>query len=309
MRTTFNGLLRFIAVLSIATTFLATPGFADEGPGEERTLTTQDGWQIKITYYESSGGKESPVAILFPGVEGFEESRTRKVWDKVAEALQKEKYAVVTADLRKHGDSVPDSDDARATRLMTADYGLMVSQDLAAIKAFLVAEHQKEMLNIRKLGIATAGSGCLVATAFAANDWATKPWPDAPTLAARTPRGQDVRAIMMLSPKALVRGINAAQVCKYMADPVKGVAVHIYFNPSDRTEKSAAAKIHRYFKLPKDTAEARMLHEGPEDKVYSAEGLLQDKAGEVMQKKISEFFGTFVRDRPEAWKTRTSKLQ
>ena len=302
-------IFRLVAADAIATTLSASQGFGDEDAGEERTLTTGDGWQIKITYYESSGGKESPVVILFPGVEGFEESRTRKVWDNVAQALQKEKYAVVTADLRKHGDSVPDSDDSRATRLLTADYGLMVSQDLATIKAFLVAEHQKEMLNIRKLGIATAGSGCLVATAFAASDWAAKPWPDASTIAARTPRGQDVRAIMMLSPKALVRGINAAQVCKYVADPAKGVAVHIYFNPSDRTEKSAAGKIHRYFKLPKDTAEARMIHEGPEDKVYTAEGLLQDKAGEVMQKKISEFFGTFVRDRPEAWKTRTSRLQ
>ena len=48
--------------------------------GEERTLTTADGWAIPINYYESSAGKDSPVVIMFPGVEGKADSRTRKTW-------------------------------------------------------------------------------------------------------------------------------------------------------------------------------------------------------------------------------------
>ena len=77
-----------------------------ESANESRTLTTADGWDIHITYYEGRG-KESPVAILIPGVEGNDKSMTRKVWDGVATTLQKDGYAVVSVDLRKHGDSVP----------------------------------------------------------------------------------------------------------------------------------------------------------------------------------------------------------
>ncbi len=303
-------LLSGLMAVTVSITAGVTQG--DETTGEERTLTTGDGWPIKITYYESGAGKESPVVILFPGVEGFEDSRTRKVWDDVAMALQKEEYAVVTADLRKHGDSLPPVDEEEKKeliRLYPADYGLMVTQDLEAIKAFLVQEHQKEKLNIRKLGIATAGSGSLVAAAFAANDWAKKPWPDGP-VGARTPRGQDVRAIMMLSPKSSVRGINPTAPIRAIADPLKGIAVHIYFNPSERSEKSSAEKMFRFLDLRKnDTEEARKLNEGPPDKIYSAEGLLQGKAAEVMKKNIREFFDKFVKGRTEVWKTRTSRLQ
>lgn len=303
----------FVSVLAVFAGQLDAFGQA-AGAGEERTLQTADGWPIRITYYESTAGKEAPVVVLFPGVEGFEASRTRKVWEGVAKKLHADKYAVVLADLRKHGDSLPptESDDERSrlTRLTQADYSLMVTQDLEAIKAFLVEEHQREKLNIRKLGLGSAGSGCLVAAAFAANDWLKKPWPDAPVLALRTPRGQDVRAILMLSPEATVRGLDSTGPIREIATPVRGIAVHIYYNPSNRSEKRAAERLFRPLDLRNnDPQEARMLIPGPPDEVYSAEGLLQDKAGEVMETKILEFFNKFVKDRPEPWKTRTSRLQ
>ena len=140
-------LLRFIVAgqAFLVATWAITPSVCGQGtsPSENRTVTTADGWDIKITYFESPAGKESPVVILLPGAEGLERSRTRKVWEGTAKALQREGLAVVTADLRKHGDSAPDSEDAnpRLTRLGPGDYGLMATQDLEAIKAFLVKEH------------------------------------------------------------------------------------------------------------------------------------------------------------------------
>lgn len=271
------------------------------------------GWPIQITYYESPGDKESPVVILVPGAEGYEDSRTRKVWDGLAKALQKEKYAVVTADLRKHGDSLPLVDDdkkARLTRLAANDYLLMAGADMEAIKEFLMQEHENQKLNIRKTGIAAAGSSCLVVSAFAAADWLKPPWNDAPAAAFKTPRGQDVRAILMLSPKSTVRGINLAQTMKVIADPIKGVAIHIWYNPKNRSEVAAAKKIFRFVELKKeDPEEPRKLNEGPPDKKYTAEGLLEDRAAPVMEKNIREFFDKFVKARPEEWRTRKSKLQ
>lgn len=280
--------------------------------GVERTLTTADNWQIHITYWEGSS-KETPVVLLVPGVEGNKDSKTRKIWDGVANVLHKKGYAVVTADLRKHGDSVPVVDEGVKDRLMKLsqnDYRAMVAFDLEAIKTFLVAEHQKEKLNIRKFGIASAGSSCLVVSAFALNDWMKKPWPDAPTLALRTPKGQDVRAIMMLSPKTQVKGMNYNTILRGVADPAKGIAINMYYNPTDRTEKRAADSIERIISIKNsDDEDARKVIEGPPEKKYTAENFLTDKAKTVMEKNISEFFDKYVKQREDPWKTRTSKLQ
>ena len=312
-------LLRFIVAghAFLVATWAMTPSVSGQGtsPGENRTVTTTDGWDIKITYFESPAGKESPVVILLPGAEGLEHSRTRKVWEGTARALQRQGMAVVTADLRKHGDSAPDSENAnpRLLRLGPGDYGLMVTRDLEAIKAFLVKEHQSQKLNIRKLGVAAAGSSCMVAAAFAANDWLKKPWPDAPTFAQRTPKGQDVRAIMMLSPKSPVKGLNTTATTKAIADPAKQIAVHIYYNPADRAEKKAADSVFRFLELKKvPDQEPRQLKEGPPEKKYSAEGLLtaKDKSGKVvMEKHIGDFFNAYLKMREDPWKTRTSKLE
>ena len=282
-------------------------------PSQSRTLITADGWPIHINYYESTGGKESPVVILFPGVEGKDASMTRKVWTGAATALHKKQFAVVTADLRKHGDSLPEVEDnklARLTTLGSNDYALMATQDLEAIKDFLLQEHQSEKLNIRKLGIATAGSGCLVAAAFAQFDWAKKPWPDSSNLLLRTPKGQDVRALFMLSPKTTVRGINATATIRAIA--AYPIAAHIWFNPGVREEKADAEKLFKYLEI-KDPAmgDVRKLNEGPEDetgKVFSTEGLLQGKAAAVMEKNITEYFDQNLTKLESPWKSRKSRL-
>ncbi len=309
LRSIVAGQAFLVAIWAVAPTVFAQT----TSPGDNRIVRTADGWDIKITYFESPSGKESPVVILLPGAEGQENSMTRKVWEGIAKTLQKQGTAVVTADLRKHGDSAPNAEDAnpRLMRLGPGDYVLMATQDLAAMRALLVTEHQRQKLNIRKLGIAAAGSSCMVAAAFAANDWLKKPWPDAPTFAQRTPKGQDVRAIMMLSPKSPVKGVNTTATIRAIADPAKGIAVQVYCSPSDRAEKKAADSVFRFLELKPDQ-EPRQLKEGPPEKKYSAEGLLmaKDNAGNVvMEKYTADFFNAYLKMREDPWKTRTSKLE
>lgn len=285
----------------------------DETADNSRRLTTQDGWQIQISYFPSTRGKESPCIMLVPGCEGYEKSHTRKAWEELAKFLQKNNYAVVTVDLRKHGDSVPLGPDGKplpqALRLLPADYQLMALQDLEAVKDFLVEEHQKEKLNIRKLGIVSAGSSCLVVSAFTVADWAKKPWPDAATLAERTPKGQDVRAILMLSPEASVKGLNTAAVVRGVGDPSKGIGVHILFNPSDRREAADAEKMFKYLKLRSDPEKAREKTEGLPDSKYTAEGMLTGRSKELVEKYAKDFLDKFVKQREDPWKTRTSRLE
>lgn len=283
-----------------------------EDEGESRTLTTGDGWTIPINYFESKSGKESPVVIMFPAVEGKKESRTRKAWMPAARALKKKGIAVVVADLRKHGDSVHVSGNPAITaKILPADYQLMATQDLEAIKAFLVTEHEKQKLNIRKLGLATAGSGGLVAAAFATVDWSKKPWPDAAVYALRTPKGQDVHAIFMISPESTVRGINTPMIMKAAADRQKGIAAQIWYNPEERNEKSSAEKLWKYLDLKDEQYESvRSLKEGPAGPAaqFSGEALLEGRAGPVMEGHLVKFFEDNLKQLEFPWKTRKSRL-
>lgn len=308
-----RNILHIFAVATLSVLFCGQ-SFAQSKDSVERTVRTKDGWQIHITYYAAKGGKDSPVVILVPSAEGPEDSssRTRKVWDGVASTLHKKGFAVVTADLRKHGDSIPmtESPNPMALKMGSNDYLLMATQDLEAIKSFLVEEHQKEKLNIRKLGIAAAGSSCMVAAAFSLNDWMKKPWPDASLMALRTPKGQDVRAILMLSPKSPVRGLNTNKIVRSVAEPTRGIAINVYYNPTDRVEKKAADTLAKMIKIRNsDDEDARKVIEGPPDKKFTAEGFLQDKAKTVMENNISEFFDKYVKQREDPWKSRTSRLQ
>lgn len=305
-------LIPLFSILSAAVPLAYAQSAVDEG--DVRVLTTPDNVQLRISYYESTGGKESPVVILFPGVQGKEESMTRKVWSGVAKALHQKGYAVVTADLRKHGDSAILDDqgepDPRQNRLMANDYQLMASLDLETIKAFLLGEHEKQKLNIRKLGVATAGSGCLVACGFAIHDWSKKPWADNAVYSLRTPKGQDVRAIMMLSPEVSVRGLNSTALLKSLPAPPDGVAVHIWYNPAISAERKSAEKMFSLLELRRSPyAEARMLNEGPTDKEYSGEGLLQGQAKPVMEKHITDFFDKGLQQLEFPWQTRKSRLE
>lgn len=306
LRKTF---LALIMVSGVASTALAQKA-SDEG--EERTLTTADGWTIPINYFESKGGKDSPVVIMFPAVEGKKESRTRKVWNAAAKALNSKGFAVVTADLRKHGDSVHMSGNtSSSSKLMTADYTLMATQDLEVIKNFLLSEHEKQKLNIKKLGIATAGSGALVSAGFAAVDWAKKPWPDAAVYSMRTPKGQDVRAFFWISPESTVRGINTTTILKTVADPQKGIAAQIWYNPSERKEKSSAERLWNYLELRSEDYESvRSLNAGPEGPAsqFSGEALLEGRAGPVMEGHIVKFFEDNLKALEFPWKTRKSRL-
>ena len=107
--------------------------------GIERTLTTADNWQIYITYYQAPGKDESvtknaAVVVLLHG-----DKENRLVWEGekgLAPLLHQEGFAVITVDLRKHGqstnvarssgDSPAGGKNTEGTNMQAADYGNMV---------------------------------------------------------------------------------------------------------------------------------------------------------------------------------------
>src|SRR5579863_10748255 len=191
----------------------------------ERVLTTDDDWQIYITFYpgprvgeKDNLSKETPVVLLLHG-----DKENRLAWDGergLAPRLQHEGYAVISVDLRKHGqsanirvsgDSPAGGKNTEGTNLQASDYQNMVDYDLEAVKKFIYEQHQAKALNMNKMAIIAAESSCGVAICFAVADWNKAPYDDAPTDEAKTRRGQDVRAIVLLSPTAKVKGLSVKE--------------------------------------------------------------------------------------------------
>ena len=210
-----NGMLGFSIAFAVLFAGFGTAGYAQApkkaAPGIRTvTLNTADGWAIPVTYYESAAGPDAAVVILLPG-----ENENQLVWKKngLAERLQAENFAVITCDLRKHGNAESAREDANK-ELTTLDYKVMASttkaSELEVIQDFLFKEHQERKLNMAKLAIVAAEDMVPVALNWAASDWVKKPYQDASTPAAMTPRGQTVRGLVLLSPKENVPGLSSA---------------------------------------------------------------------------------------------------
>lgn len=266
------------------------------------------GWPIVTTYFESQSGKESPVVILLTSTDGSDkvDARNRLIWQSTALSLQKSGFAVITADLRKHGESVPpvaEGKEASVLKMNTEDYPLMVTADMEAIKAFLLSEHTAEKLNVRKLGIVSMGSSSMVAAAFAVADWDKKPYPDGPTLATSTPRGQDVRALICYSPATTVKGINATTILK----AIKPLPIAVYIIAA-KDNKEDLKNAEKFFKAvdPKDAAyaEFRKLVIAPGN--IRAERFLEAKVEEA-NKDIADFMTKNLKQLDMPWVSRKDR--
>lgn len=242
-----------VACLTVVGLTALAPAAAAAQQGQVRNEivnSTADGRPIHITYFpadpKSGGAENAPVVVLLHGKGG-----DRIVWiqkgagntgKSFADVLQDQGYAVVTVDLRKHGESK--TADEQDPTLRPNDYTAMIG-DLEAVKNFLLTEHQDKKLNISKMGIIAADDMCPVAATFAQLDWQKTPYDDAPVTdpAARTPRGQDVRALVMLSPSQTAGSMNILGPMKLLRDPRIGMAVLVIYGTQDPDDKGVSKRV------------------------------------------------------------------
>lgn len=222
-------------------------------PVEDITLESPaDRWPLKVTYYRSSEGKEAAVVVLM-----HMKGESRLTWTApkgFAEQLNAKGFAVIAMDLRKHGQSKPGAEnDAKSSTssdkskksssgsdLKPTDYLLMI-RDMDAIKKMIFEEHQKGNLNMRKTAIVAPTMSAAIAITFAVSDWAKPPYNDAPTLAQKTPRGQDVQAMVFLSPETSLPQVPAHQIVGQLkATPM---ASFVVVGGSDNQDKDQAKKL------------------------------------------------------------------
>lgn len=203
-----------------------------------RSLTTKDGVELQITYYPSNAGRDAVPVVMIPDF-----NETRAVFDSFARSLQNPppaegrgpavaSRAVITVDLRGHGDSKSGFDPSGAPfqldaqRLKRDDYRDMVEFDMEAVRSFLVDENDAQRLNLNRLCVLGSGMGANVAVLWAANDWA------APPLAVLK-QGQDVKALVLLSPKWSFQGLNLVNAFKF--PPIqRAISIFLAFGAADK---------------------------------------------------------------------------
>jgi pimeloyl-ACP methyl ester carboxylesterase len=219
-------LLLIAALLGFAMvggSFVATALIADDAPGakkgdeeevpppEDVTLSTDDGWDLTMTYYPAiSKGKNAPPAT--PVVLLHEDKGSRKDFtgdDGLAKYLQDKGYAVLVPDLRGHGGAAPAGAkpvaNAKPKKLPPAQYKKMVTQDMLALKNFLWKKNNEGKLNIDKLIL--VGSELGAAVAVDATLYDSFGWDQERPSYGPLKLGGFVRALILISPPSSQPGM------------------------------------------------------------------------------------------------------
>lgn len=301
---------RRIVLSALATSLVCWSSAWGQTPAKptstDTTLSTKDGQEIKITYFKSSAGQEAPVVVLLHGKGG-----NRLVWKQFAEQLQKVDFAVITVDLRGHGESsggggVGNSGGGTAKKPDSGpkkgEYLGMVAGDLEAVKKFLYEEHQNKQLNMNKLGIVGADMSGPVAIAFAELDWEKTPYDDAPTPAQRTPRGQDVQALALLSPEGTAPGLLTTKSLAILRN--LKIPVLISVGSKNSSDLAAAKKTHEVLAPKKEGYEHIYLEQ------YDSKLRGTDLLGKGMktEQHLYNFLVEHVKKHKSEWRDRKSKL-
>jgi pimeloyl-ACP methyl ester carboxylesterase len=272
---------------------------------EERELITRDELRLKITYYKSPAvpnGEDTPVVVLLHGKKG-----SRQQWKDLATDLQqKGDFAVVAVDLRGHGQSLLPK---KSEVLKKADYQNMVSFDMEAVKEFLLEEHQKKHLNINKLGIVACDFSASVALLYTELDWEKTPYDDSPSDADKTPRGQDVQALVLITPDASTPGLVTHK--SVIAVKARQRPVVICVSKNNPQEVSAATKMYEQLSPPRKDKEKEEQKEEP-PYLWKYEGNLSGMdlvtRNPQIRGHIFTFLSKYVREIPSEWRDRRSRL-
>jgi pimeloyl-ACP methyl ester carboxylesterase len=245
---------RLIGLFLVIAICLAWGGHADGqngAAGESVTLTTQDGVQLKISYFAGDARKGSLQAKqTTPVVFLHDYKGSRAAFTPLVQKLQatskgegdKPSFAAVTVDLRAHGESTKQvfngsQIDLDPAKLNKDDLLAMSHFDLDAVRSFLVDKNDAGELNLNKLAIVGSGMGASVAANWALTDWSYPPLPV-------VKQGQDVKAIVMISPRWNFNGLTMQGPMQFRALKEK-VAWMLMCGDKDPKYKSDLVRIQK----------------------------------------------------------------
>ena len=247
------------------------------------------------------------------------EGENRLVWkaNGFAAALQKAGFAVIAMDYRKHGEAKAGFGASSSGSMTRRDWQAIASAgraagDIESVKRFIFEEHMEGNLNMSKLAIVACEEAAPVAAAWAAADWAKAPYNDAPAAIAKTRKGQDVRAVVLVSPSDSVPGVQSLGAVRLLKDaatafyPVGGeewMPSIVFLYSNNASDKRTAEKLY-------DTAHVKPI----EDRVFRsafptpARGSVMLKIPQI-QTTIVNFLKKTVQNMDADWTDRRSRLE
>lgn len=218
-------------------------------PLETVALETKDGLQMEADYYPSKKGKDAVPVILLHGWKGSRADLAPlalalqgKDLDLGNKQVQPRGFAVIVPDLRGHGGSTKikihgDSHSIDQSLLKKSDFEAMATQDMEAVKKFLLEKNNAGELNIEKLCVVGADMGALVAM-----DWAVRDWNAPPLLNVK--QGKDVKALVLISPPMNFRGISVSPALS-TSTLQSDLSVLVLVGNQDRKTLDDAQRIHK----------------------------------------------------------------
>jgi pimeloyl-ACP methyl ester carboxylesterase len=272
--------------------------------------TYAPGVRIVASYYPGDGvrGRDTVPVIMLHSDEG-----NRQDFHSLAIYLQQRHHAVIAPDLRGHGESTKTTESnikLDAKKMSNAHFELMMAKggDLERVKRFLVEEHNEGRLNIDKLCVVGAEElGGLVAMNWAMFDWA---WP----VLANYKQGQDVKAVVLLSPKEKFKTLKMTDALRSPAIRQK-ISFYIAVGASEPVRVKEAEKIYKA--LTRDRQKSEYDSEQPEDNslFFTNDKLKTTLQGAHLldqnlpvEKQIAEFIDVRIEQQKIVWKTRKKPL-
>ena len=304
-----------ILSLFIAAESASAQGLMNEVPYEEkREIVTEDGWKLAATYYnirstEPEAGAQRSVVLLLPNDRG-----NRLNWEGqtgAAVKLRDNGYAVITLDPRKYGESQPPPNLRDPVKeLRPLDYANILRYDLEAVKQFLFEEHQQKNLNMAKFAIVAPESLAPVAMGFTVRDWKKVPYQDAATLSTRTPRGQDVKALVLISPEVNLPQISGKSALLQLRQPAFDVAICTMTGAEDEAGMEASDLIHTYLTGNKEPAseDARMFYKQVYPK-FGDRGTALIGRNDQLSADMLKFLNRHVMSKTIPWQDRRSRFE
>lgn len=170
---------------------------------------TEDGFSIVGIYYPPNR-PAAPALILLHMLD-----RNRDDWNELAKRLYDEGYAVLSIDLRGHGESIRHGEEIVTWQgFESKDYRAMAA-DVRAAMDFLKGQ---EDIDLRRIGIIGASIGCNVGLNYAVSD-------------------ENVRTLVMLSPGLNYKGIKTEYAIRAYGQRPVFIAVSIKDTYSDKSSR------------------------------------------------------------------------
>ncbi|HEX4142065.1 MAG TPA: alpha/beta fold hydrolase [Pirellulales bacterium] len=274
---------------------------AEEKPPapEDVLLRTKDKLHLHAVYYPGTQKKNSVPIILLHAYNGDCHD-----FDDLALLLQKRGHAVITPDLRGHGESKEIDRDGRAEKieprdLRVPDFTDMWKFDLEAVKSYLIVQNNAGELNIDKLCVVGAEMGAIIAADWAELDWS---WP----VLSSGKQGQDVKALVLISPESNFKGMKLIDAVS-SPDVRSELAIMLIAGRKNSRYSEEANKLYKHFAkyhIEKTSPALELLR--PDTKLQGTKLLGEKSLG--VEAAIVKFIDQLVK-KPYPWDERRSVLE